>query len=140
MAGKKYPSNASITIDGIVVNTFATTAGFSSLADGNGMPQMGSMGTTMEFTIDVHDQKAIPFSTVKKLYELCMLPTKDKIKPIDIHFWTDENREDVICQLSFNGWISSWVMSSGGGSNHVLSITVQPELKSNRYIQVDMKN
>ena len=103
-------------------------------------PKMRTMATTMDFTIDVHDQKSIPFSTVKKLYDLCMLPTTDNIKQIDIHFWTDENRTDVICQLSFQGWISSWVITSGGGSNHVLSITGQPQLKGNQFIQVDVKN
>lgn len=137
---KKYPSNASLTIDGVVVNTFAATAGFSTMMDGVGMPQMGSLATTMDFTIDIHDQVSIPFTTVKKLYDLCMLPTQDKVKQIDVHFWTDEKRTDVICQLSFQGWISSWVISSGSGGNHVLAITVQPQLKSGQFIHVDLKN
>ena len=136
----KYPSNASVTIDGLVVNTFSTLAGISSVVDGTGMPLMGSMATTLEFSADIHDQKAVPFDTVKKLYELCYLPTKDSVKDIKIEFWTDENRTDVILSLKFQGWISSWNVSSGGGKNHILSITLQPALQKHQYIDMKIGN
>lgn len=136
----KYPSNSSVTIDGIVVNTFSTLAGISSVADGTGMPSMGAMGATLEFSADIHDQKAIPFTTVRQLYELCHLPTKDKIKDVKIEFWTDENRTDVILSLTFRGWLSSWNVSSGGGSNHILSFTLQPELDQNQYFDIKIGN
>lgn len=136
----KYPSNASVTIDGLVVNTFSTMAGISALADGNGMPAMGTMASTMEFSSDIHDKKSMPFDTVKKLFDLCNQPTKEKIKDIKIEFWEDENRNDVILTLSFKGWISSWSVSSGGGKNHILSITLQPQLDKNQYIDIKVGN
>lgn len=136
----KAPSNSSVTIDGLVVNTFSTLAGISAVADGSGMPAMGTMAPTLEFSADIHDQKAIPFATVRKLYELCNAPTKDKIKDVKIEFWTDESRVDVILSLTFRGWISSWIVSSGGGSNHVLSFTLQPELSKTQYLDMKIGN
>ena len=136
----KYPSNSSVTIDGLVVNTFSTLAGISSVVDSTGMPAMGTMATTLEFSADIHDQKAIPFTTVRQLYELCHLPTQNKIKDVKIEFWTDENRLDVILSLTFRGWVSSWNISSGGGSNHILSFTLQPELGKNQFVDMKIGN
>ena len=36
--------------------------------------------------------------------------------------------------------MSSWNVSSGGGKNHVLSFTVQPELDKNQYIVMKIGN
>ena len=104
------------------------------------MASMGSMAATLEFSVDIHDQKAVPFTTVRHLYDLCHLPTKDKIKDVKIEFWTDENRNDVILSLSFRGWVSSWTVSSGGGSNHILSFTMQPELSKDQYVEMAIGN
>ncbi|WP_158823703.1 hypothetical protein [Granulicella sp. S156] len=137
----KYPSNASLKIDDMTVNVFSSTAGITSVQDGtSGMPVMGSMVPTLEFSADIHDQHAVPFATVKQLYELCYLPTKDKIKNIKIEFWTDENRNEAILSLSFKGWVSSWIVTSGGGGNHVLSISVQPTLSNNQYTEMTIGN
>ena len=136
----KYPSNSSVTIDCVKINTFSTLAGISSVADGSGMPMMGSMAPTLEFSADIHDQKAVPFASVRKLFDLCNLPTKDKIKDVKIEFWTDENRTDVILSLTFRGWLSSWTVTSGGGSNHILSFSLQPELNQNHYADIKIGN
>ena len=136
----KFPSNSSVTIDGLTVNTFSTLAGISSVVDGSGLPQMGSMAPTLEFSADIHDQRAIPFATVRKLFDLCNLPTRDKIKDVKVEFWTDENRTDVILSLTFRGWVSSWTVTSGGGTNHILSFSLQPELNQNHYADIKIGN
>jgi hypothetical protein len=135
-----HPSNASVTIDGLIINCFSTMAGIASVADYTGMPNIGSMTANLEFSCDIHDQKAVPFDTVRKLYNLCLLPTKDKVKDVKIEFWTDDARSDVILSLTLKGWLSSWNVSSGGGKNHVLSFTVQPQLSKDQYIEMTVGN
>lgn len=76
----------------------------------------------------------------RKLFELCNKASKDNIKDIKVEFWTDEKRQDVILSLSFKGWISSWNVTSGGGSNHILSITLQPALDKNQYVDIRIGN
>jgi hypothetical protein len=104
------------------------------------MPSMGSMASTLEFSADIHDRAAVPFETVRKLFDLCNQPTKAKIVDIKVEFWTDENRLDVILSLTFKGWISSWNVTSGGGTNHILSITLQPQLEANHFIDIKIGN
>jgi hypothetical protein len=94
----------------------------------------------MDCSADMHDTRNVPFATVKKYFDLANVPTKDKIKDIKIEFWQDERRQDAICTLSFKGWISSWNVSSGGGSNHVLSVSIQPALDQQNYHNLQLGN
>lgn len=134
------PANTTITVDGTKLNAFATHVGLSSVVDTSGMPAMGSLSCAMEFSADLHDTTNVPFTTVKKYFELANIPTRDKVKDVKIEFWTDENRQDAICTLSFKGWISSWNVSSGGGSNHTLSISIQPALDQKNYHDLQLGN
>lgn len=124
----KFTSNSSVTIDGLVVNTFSTLAGIAAATDASGALSATAMNATLEFSVDIHDQSAVPFTTVRALYDLCHSPGEDKIKPIKVQFWTDENRQSSILSLSFRGRVTSWMISSGGGTNHVLSFALQPEV------------
>jgi hypothetical protein len=104
------------------------------------MPAMGSLSCSMEFSADMHDTVNVPFTAVKKFFDLANIPTKDKIKDIKIEFWADENRDDALCTLSFKGWISSWTVNSGGGSNHALSISIHPALDQKNYHDLQLGN
>ena len=134
------PANTKITIDGASLNAFSTQVGLSTVADATGMPSMGSLTCAMDFSADVHDTTNVPFATVKKFFDLANVPTKEKIKDVKIEFWTDEKQKDVICTLSFKGWLSAWTLSSGGGSNHVLSISIQPALDQQHYHDLTLGN
>lgn len=134
------PANTTITIDGTKLNAFSTHVGLTSSVDGNGMPLMGSLGCTMQFSADMHDTVNVPFATVKKFFDLANIPTKDKIKDIKIEFWTDDSQADALCTLSFKGWISSWSVASGGGANHVLAISIQPALDQKNYHDLQLGN
>lgn len=136
----KFTSNSSVTIDGLVVNTFSTLAGIAAAADASGALSLGATNATLEFSVDIHDQAAVPFPTVRKLYDLCHMPTKDKVKPVTVQFWTDENRQSLILSLSFRGRVTSWMLSSGGGTNHVLSFSLQPELDASGNIDMQVGN
>ncbi len=103
------------------------------------MPMMGQNLTTFEFSLDISD-KTFPFDTIKQLFHLCWLPTKDDIKEMRIVFHRDENDDDAILSLSFHGWVSSWTVSSGTGSNTVLAITLQPALNAQHYMDIQIGN
>ena len=134
------PANTTVTIDGTKLNAFSTHIGLSSMTDGAGMPAMGSLSCAMEFSADMHDTVNVPFATVKKFFDLANIPTRDKIKDIKLEFWTDESRADALCTLAFKGWISSWNVSSGGGSNHILAISIQPALDQKNYHDLQLGN
>lgn len=134
------PSNTTITIDGTKLNAFSTDIGLSAVADTHGMPSMGSLTCSIDFSADMHDTVNVPFATVKKYFDLANIPTKDKIKDVKIEFWKDEHRADALCTLSFKGWVSLWNVSSGGGSNHTLSISIQPALDQSNYHDLQLGN
>lgn len=134
------PSNTTITIDGIKLNAFSTQVGLSTVADASGMPAMGSTVCAMDFSADMHDTTNVPFATVQKYFDLANLVTKDKIKDVKIEFWQDDSRMDALCTLSFRGWVSSWHVNSGGGNNHILSISVQPALDQKNYHDLRLGN
>ena len=66
--------------------------------------------------------------------------TKDKIKDIKLEFWKDENEQDVICSFAFRGWISRFAVQGGDGSNHTLSLSIQPALGTNQFIEIAVGN
>lgn len=134
------PANTTITIDGTKLNAFSTQVGISTVADGAGMPAMGSVVASMEFSADMHDTVNVPFTAVKKFFDLTNLATRDKIKDIKIEFWTDDSLTDALCTLSFKGWLSSWHINGGGGSNHILSISIQPALDQKNYHDLQLGN
>lgn len=134
------PSNTTITVDGVKLNAFSTQVGISTGDDARGMPSMATLTCAIDFAADMHDTTNVPFATVKKYFDLANVPTKDKIKDIKIEFWKDENRHDVLCSLSFKGWISSWTVSTGGGSNHVLSVSIQPALDQQNFHNLQLGN
>lgn len=128
----KSPSNCYVTLDGLVLNVFSSLAGMSAVLDTGGLPCPSTMSSTLEFSADLSDRQAVPFTTVRKLFQMCQLPAKDKIKDITVQLWTDENRTEPILSLAFRGWISSWTVSSGGGANHIFSFALQPELNASQ--------
>lgn len=134
------PYNTTVTIDGIDIHAFSCVAGIATPTDGHGMPVVGSLATIFEFCVDIHDQTAMPFANVKKLFDLCNGVTREKVKPLKITFWTDDGRHDAVLTLSFEGWLSSWTVTSGGGKNHILSVTVQPKLDEKQFNKIDLGN
>ncbi len=134
------PCNTTVTIDGTKLNAFSTQVGLSSCADPSGMPSMGSLTCAMQFSADMHDDTNAPFASVKKFFDLANLPTRDKIKDVKFEFWKDDSRQDALCTLAFKGWISSWSVSSGNGSNHILSVSIQPALDQKNYHDLQLGN
>ena len=134
------PYRCTVTIDGTKFNAVSTSIKIGTDKDKAGMAQMGSLTTEIRVWADFHDDQNLPFGSIKKFFDLANVVTRDKIKDIKIEFWKDEHRQDAICTLSFKGWISSWNVSSGGGSNHVLSVSIQPALDQQNYHDLQLGN
>ena len=135
-----HPSNASVTIDGENFNAMSAHVGVETQHNDFGLPMMGTLRTVINCLVDIHDNKNLPFATLKKLYDLADGVTRDKIKDIKIEFWQDDSRTDAICVYSFRGWISAFHISGGGGVNHILNITLQPELDQKQFVKLVMSN
>ena len=134
------PSITSITIDGDTFNAISTHFGVSSFHSGDGMPQMGSLICAIDVVVDMHDTENMPYSTLQKLFNLASTVTRDAVKDIKIQFWTDDSQSDALCTYAFEGWISNYSNSSGGGSNHTLHLSLQPVLDSKQFVKFTMGN
>lgn len=81
------------------------------------------------------------FDTLKKLFDLANIVTREKIKDIKVEFWQDDSQQDALCTYAFKGWISHWSTGSGGdGSNHILSLSIQPALDSKNFVDLRLGN
>jgi hypothetical protein len=135
------PAVTTLTIDGQKFNALSASVSFATASDQAGMPQMGSLSCGIDAVVDIHDNQNLPFSTLKKLFELANVVTRDKIKDMKVEFWQDEKQQDVICCYAFKGWISHWHTSSGSGSvNHTLSMSLQPAINSQNFSELRITN
>ena len=101
---------------------------------------MGSLVCSMSLSVDMHDNRNMPFSTVQQLFVLANRVTRDKVKQIKVEYWTDESQLDALCVYQFRGWLSSFSTSSGSGTNHILNISLQPALDSQHFIDLQLSN
>ena len=134
------PSVSSVTIDGETFDALSVHFSVSTTHGGVGMPMMGSLVCSIEVTVDMHDTDNMPYATLQKLFNLASTVTSDSIKDIKIQFWTDETQQDAICTYSFKGWIAHYSNSSGSGSNHTLSMSLQPALDEKQFVNITMGN
>jgi hypothetical protein len=134
------PSVSSVTIDGNRFDALSVHFGVGTSHDFDGMPAISSLRTVIEITADAHDTDNLPFNTVQALYQLASIVTRDKIKDMKIEFWRDETQLDAICTWTFRGWLSNFAMTSGSGSNHILSLSLQPELDQKQFVNIVIGN
>ena len=127
-------------MDGNRFDALSVHFGVGTSHDFDGMPSMSSLRTLIEVSVDVHDTENVPFATLQGLYELASIVTRDKIKDMKIEFWQDETQMDAICTWTFRGWISNFAMSSGNGGNHVLTLSLQPELDEKQFVNIAIGN
>jgi hypothetical protein len=135
-------SPVTVTIGDLKIDAYSAHAGIGALpSEYAGMPQMGSVEANISFQIDLNNiTQTDSFTVVKTLFDLCNRPGKADIRPIKIDFWKDQSRQDVHLSMKFDGWISSWHVSSGYGHNHVLAVSLQPKLDPQHFIKVDLSN
>ena len=157
------PYRCTVTIDGTKFDAVSSSIKFGTEKDRAGMPQMGSLLTEIRVWADFHDDQNLPFSTLKKFFDLANVVTRDKIKDIKIEFWKDDSHQDALCSYSFKGWISRFEtinpsdstrtlnLSDGNGTekqfqgiapalNHALVLDLEPVLNQQNFSDVKMSN
>jgi hypothetical protein len=135
------PSVTTVSIDGLRFNAYTANVSIATTADVSGMPGMGTLSAGVQVVVDMHDNVNMPFATLKHLFDLASVVSRDKIKDIKIEYWQDEAQQDALCVYSFKGWISHWSTGSGGdGSNHTLQLSLQPALDTKNFAELQMSN
>lgn len=122
--------------------------GVSTLHDGqSGMPMMGTSACDIVVLVDMNDRLNVLFATLKNLFDLALLVNRTKFRDIVLTFWADNAAQDAVCTYSFRGWGSNYVTSTGtsraggeGGSNHLLTLTLQPELNEQQFVKIQIGN
>ncbi len=146
------PYRSTCTIDGTKFDCVSISVAFSTERDRAGMPQMGSLKTSIRCLVDFHDDQNIPYSALSKMFELANVVTRDKVKDMKVEFWKDESHQDALCSYNFKGWISNFqtfnpVQSSNGNGNgnsnvvnHLLVLTLEPSLNQQNFADIKMSN
>jgi hypothetical protein len=142
------PYRSTITIDGTKFNAVSALVAFQTDKDRAGMPQMGSLHTSIKVWVDFHDDTNLPHSALKKMFDLANVVTRDKIKDMKIEFWKDDSQQDALCSYKFKGWISGFHTcnpsdASKNGSatvNHLLELDLEPAMNQQNFKEVSMSN
>ena len=150
------PYRSTVTVDGTKFDAVSTQVVFNTMKDRAGMPEMGSLTTTIRVWIDFHDDTNLPHSALKKLFDLANVVIRDKIKDIKIEFWKDDSHQDALCSYSFKGWISRFETANplplaspqtAGASadplatiNHLLVLDLEPAINQANFKEITMSN
>jgi hypothetical protein len=138
-------NRATLTFDGEKIDVVEAVFAMHTAADPSGMPMMQTLNTTVQCRIDLHDIQNIKFQTLKKLFDLSNVATREKIKEMKIELWNDDSKKDVICSFKCKAWISSFRVSNIGGDtgatyNNVLDIELRPVHNQANYQEITLGN
>ncbi len=142
------PYRSTVTIDGTKFDAVSVQVVFTTAKDRAGMPEMGSLKTRIRVWADFHDDKNLPFSAVKKFFELANVVTREKIKDIKIEFWKDDSHEDALCSYKFKGWLSNFETSNpplelngdAPSLNHMMVIDLEPVMNQQNFQEIAISN
>jgi hypothetical protein len=150
MAAQPYRSTC--TIDGTKFDAVESSVVFETAKDRAGMPQMGSLRTTIYVVVDFHDDKNMPYATMSKLFGLANVVTRDKLKDMKIEFWKDDSHQDALACYKFKGWISSFKTCNPAGGdtsatttkapplNHMLILYLEPVMNQQNFQEIALSN
>ncbi len=156
------PYRCTVTIDGTKFDAVSTSVTFATDKDKTGMPTMGSLITEVRVWADFHDDKNLPFSAIKKFFDMANVVTRDKIKDIKLEFWKDDSHQDALCSYAFKGWVSRFETSNdkeftkgmylgendkekafmglAPALNHMLVLDLEPTLSQEHFGDLKMSN
>ena len=155
------PYRATVTIDGTKFQAMTASVKFTTEKDHAGVAKMGSLTSSIRIWADMHDDINIPFSTIRTLFNLANVVTRDKIKAVKIEYWKDDSQQDALCAFTFNGWVRRFETSNPidfiprpvvhtteslladgvpPDLNHMLVIDIEPALNQQNYVAVQMTN
>jgi hypothetical protein len=140
------PVRATVSVDGEKFDVVEAVFAMCTAKDASGMAMMQTLSTSVQIRIDLHDDKNIPFGTLKKLFDLSNVATREKIKDFKCELWKDDAKKDVICSFKCKAWISTFRVSNVGGDsggttyNHVLDIEFTPVHNQANYQEITLGN
>jgi len=145
------PYRSTVTVDGNKFDCVSVSVAFQTEKDRSGMPQMGSLSTSIKAYVDFHDNQNLPFSTLKSLFDLSNVVTRDKIRDVKIEFWKDDSHQDALASYNFKGWISSFhtlnpyqkddaTTADHIGLNHLLVLELEPAMNQMNYKDINFSN
>jgi hypothetical protein len=118
---------------------------------------MGSLQTNIRVWADFHDDTNLPHASLKKLFDLANVVTRDKIKDMKIEYWKDDSHQDALASYAFRGWISRFETAnphqisaaadngdghpaSPAGLNHLLVLDLEPTLNQQNFKEIRLSN
>ena len=146
---------STVTVDGHQFDALSSSVRFSTLKDRAGMPEMGSLATAIKVYVDFHDDNNVPQDTLKRLFDLANVVTRDKIVDMKIEYWKDEAKKDALCSYKFKGWVSCFETanplststpdgsvgsSANSNVNHMLTLELEPAMNQQNFKQITMGN
>ncbi len=135
------PSVTTVQFGEISFSAFSTEFGIFTPYDGTGMmPQMGQTQSAIQIFVDMQDNLNLSFDKVQYLFANSHTLTSDKVKDCKLTFWSDDQRSEALSEFSFKGWIAHFGIMSGGGSNHLLVIKIQPRPGQNQFVDIKHGN
>ncbi len=156
------PYRCTVTIDSTKFDAVSTSVKFATQKDNAGMAQMGSLGSEIRVWADFHDDQNLPFSALKKFFDMANVVTRDKIKDIKIEYWKDDAKQDALLSYGFKGWISRFETANPTNStreldlgddasgkdfaglapslNHMLVLDLEPVLNQEHFTDVKVGN
>jgi hypothetical protein len=134
------PAVTTVQFDDLTFLAFATEFSVFTPHDGTGMPAIGQNQFAIQVSVDMHDTQNISFDTVKKLFDHAHALTKDKVKQCKLTYWADDQRQNALSTFSFQGWIMHFSILSGGGSNHLIILKIQPQPGEKQFVNIQHGN
>jgi hypothetical protein len=138
-----------VTVDGTKFDVLWASVRFFTQKDRAGIPEMGGLHTSIKACVNLDDDTNLPHATLRKLFDLANVVTRDKVKDIKIEFWKDDAHQNAICSYSLKGWIAGFETTSnpptdgsGPGThlNHVLVLDIEPVLNQQNIKEIKMGN
>lgn len=88
----------------------------------------------------MQDNANLTFDKVQYLFDHSHSMTSDKIKDCKVTFWQDDSRDIALSTFAFKGWIAHFGIMSGGGSNHLLVLKLQPRPDEKQFVNISHGN
>jgi hypothetical protein len=138
-------NRATLTFDGEKIDVVEAVFSMHTAKDPSGMPMMQTLNTSVQIRIDLHDTQNIKFQTLKKLFDLSNVATREKINDFKLECWNDDSKKGVICSFKCKAWISSFRVSNVGGDtnaafNNLLHVEFTPVHNQANYQEITLGN
>jgi hypothetical protein len=138
-------NRATLTFDGEKIDVVEAVFAMHTAKDPSGMPMMQTLNTAVQIRVDLHDTDNIKFQTLKKLFDLSNVATREKIKDLKVELWNDDSKNNVICSFKCKAWISPFRVSNVGGDagatyNNYLDVEFTPVHNQANYQEITLGN